>query len=191
MPSRRRGRSLICRLRVGDPIILRVVERVDHLRDQLVRLGDLQHGSGVLVSTAIISGGEYGEQAATGESFKSVHDAFVRPQNEADLVVLEECLDTIGTELDNVACAVRISDEVGLNAYFRVTVGRIGPENIDHKLLFDGGDFVDNFKRPPDLLDLLKTHEGATNTAVDADDPVFDDGREGKPIEEVVDLVED
>ena len=41
---------------VSEPVLLWVVQRVNHFRDEFVLLRDLEHGSCVLVSTAVICG---------------------------------------------------------------------------------------------------------------------------------------
>jgi len=122
-PPRRRGRSLL-RV-VVEPVLLRVVEGVNHLGDQFVLFGDLQHGARVFVAAAVVRGRENREQLAGGEALEAVHDALVRAQDKPRLVVLQEQLDPIGTELDDVASAVGVSYKVWLDAKVLITVGRI------------------------------------------------------------------
>lgn len=50
---------------------------------------------------------------------------------------------------------------------------------------------MNNFQRSLDLIDLVQTEKCATDASVQAHDTVVDDGSEGKPVEEVVDFVED
>ena len=50
---------------------------------------------------------------------------------------------------------------------------------------------MDDLERSLNLVDLVETEEGAADTAVETHDFVIDDSGEGKPVEEVVDLVED
>lgn len=87
-PSRRSGWSLLERLLISNPILLRVVQRVDHLWNDLVVLSDLKHSSSVFVSAAIVSCGEDSEKLASSESFESVHHTLVSSQNEFSLVVV-------------------------------------------------------------------------------------------------------
>ena len=96
------------------------------------------------MSSAIISSREHGEEAAACKSFEAVHDALVRPQYETHLVVLEECFDAVGTELDNVAGSIGVTHEVRLNTEFRVAVCWIRPKDIHNKLLLDTGYLVND-----------------------------------------------
>ena len=79
----------------------------------------------------------------------------MRSQHESTPVSVEEVLDTIGPKLDDVSCAVRITDEVRLNAQVLITVGRVRPEDVDDELLLGRGHFMDDLKRSLDLLDLV------------------------------------
>ena len=171
-PFRRCGRSLV--VFVEQPILLWVVQRVDHFGHKLVLLGNLEHGAGILVTTAVISRREYREELAASEALEAVHDALVGSQDKAAPVGIEEVLDAIWAELHNVSCAVRVADEVGLNAQVLITVSGIGPENINDELLLWSGDFMDNFQRSLNLLDLIKAKQGASDASVKADDSVID-----------------
>ena len=137
LPSGWRGRPLAQWLLVRDPVVLCVVQRVDHLGDELVRLGYLQHGSGVLVAAAVVCGGEDGEEVSSGEALETIHDTLVSPQDEVDLVIVEESLHAVGPEFNYVSSTVGVTHKVRLDTKFTVAVGRITPQNIDHKLLLD------------------------------------------------------
>ena len=50
---------------------------------------------------------------------------------------------------------------------------------------------MDDFKRSLDLFNLIQAQQGATNAAVEANDSLIDDGGQWKPIEQVIDFVED
>lgn len=67
------------------------------------------------------------------------------PQNESDFVIFQEELNAIWAELHNVACPVGVSDKVGLNAELLVAISGVGPQNVDHKLLLEGRNLVDDF----------------------------------------------
>ena len=54
----------------------------------MILFGNLEHGSGVLVSAAVVRSRENGEQLAGGESLEPVHDALVRAQNVFHLIVI-------------------------------------------------------------------------------------------------------
>ena len=174
LPSGWRGRPLAERLLVRDPVVFGVVQRVDHLGHELVRLSYLQHGSSVLVAAAVVCRGEDSEEAAAGKALEAVHDALVSAQDEVDLVVLEEGLDAVGSKLHNIAGSVGVTHEVGLDTELAVAVSWVTPKNVDHELLFDRGNLMDDLERPLDLLDLLQAHQGASDTSVQADDSVLD-----------------
>ena len=50
---------------------------------------------------------------------------------------------------------------------------------------------MDDFKRSLDLFNLIQAQQGATNAAVEANDSLIDNGGQWKPIEQVIDFVED
>ena len=190
-PSGRCGWSSVHRFLVGDPILLGVIEWVDHLGYEFVLLGDLQYRSGVFVSAAVVSGREHREQLSASESLEPVHDALVRSEDELGFIVIKELLHSVRAELDDVARAVGVADEVRLDAQFLVIVCRVRPQNVHHQLLLRSADFVDHFQRSLDGVDLLQRHQSAANAAVQTDDLVFNQRCERQPVEEVVDLRED
>ena len=126
------------------------------------------------MTTAVVGCREYREELSASEALEAVHDALVGSQDKAAPVGIEEVLDAIWAELHNVSCAVRVTDEVGLNAQVLITVSGIGPENINNELLLWSGDFMDNFQRSLNLLNLIKAKQGASNASMKADDFVID-----------------
>ncbi len=111
-------------------------------------------------------------------------------QDIAASVCLEEVLDSIRAELDNVTRTVGVSDEVWLDTQVLIAICRIRPKDINHKLLFRGRNFVDNFKRSLNLFNLVETQQCATDSSVQAHNSVIDHSSQGEPIEQVVYLVE-
>jgi len=77
------------------------------------------------VPSAVISGREDREQLTTSEALKAIHDALVSTKNIAAAVCLKEVLHAIGSELDDVACAIGVSDEVWLDAKVLVAISRV------------------------------------------------------------------
>ena len=132
-PFRRCGRSLV--VFVEQPILLWVVQRVDHFGHKLILLGNLEHGAGILMTTAVVSRREYREELAASKALEAIHDALVGSQDKAAPVSIEEVLDAIRAEFHNVSCAVGVANEVGLNAQVLITISRIGPEDINDELL--------------------------------------------------------
>ena len=126
------------------------------------------------MTTAVVGCREYREELAASEALEAVHDALVGSQDKAAPVGIEEVLDAIWAKLHNVSCAVRVTDEVGLNAQVLITVSGIGPENINNELLLWSGDFMDNFQRSLNLLDLIKAKQGASDASMKADNFVID-----------------
>ena len=74
-PLGRRRRAFV--VLVEEPVLLRIIQWVDHLRHKLVLLCDLQHITSVLVTSTVIGRGEDGEQLTSGEALKSVHDTLM------------------------------------------------------------------------------------------------------------------
>ena len=95
-------------------------------------------------------------------------------QYEFCFVVFEEVLNPIWSKLHNISGSIWITDEIGLDAKILVTICRIRPEDINYKLLFWSGDFMDNFQRSLNLLDLIKAKQGASDASMKADDFVID-----------------
>jgi hypothetical protein len=54
-PSGWSRRSLLEGFFISDPILFRIIERIDHFRDEFIRLGDLEHSTSILVSTTVVS----------------------------------------------------------------------------------------------------------------------------------------
>ena len=122
-PFRRCGRSLV--IFVKQPILLWVVQGIDHFGHEFILLGDLEHGAGILVTTTVVSRREYCEELAASEALEAIHDALMGSQDKATPVGIEEVLDSIWAELYNVSCSVGVTDEVGLNAQVLVTISWI------------------------------------------------------------------
>ena len=122
-PFRRCGRSLV--IFVKQPILLRVVQGIDHFGHEFILLGDLEHGAGILVTTTVVSRREYCEELAASEALEAIHDALMGSQDKATPVGIEEVLDAIWAELYNISCTVGVANEVGLNAQVLVTISWI------------------------------------------------------------------
>ena len=122
-PFRRCGRSLV--IFVKQPILLWIVQGIDHFGHEFILLGDLEHGASILVTTTVVSRREYCEELAASEALEAIHDALVSSQDKAAPVGIKEVLDAIWAELHNVSCAIGVADEVGLNAQVLVTISWI------------------------------------------------------------------
>ena len=188
-PFRRCGRSLV--IFVQQPILLGVVQGVDHFGHELILLGDLEHGAGVLVPTAVVSRREHREELSASEALEAVHDALVGTQDEAAPIGVEEVLDSIWAELHYVSGAVGVADKIGLNTQVLITVRRIRPENIDDELLLWSRHFVDHLQGSLNLLDLVEAEQGAADASVKADDLVIDHCGQGQPVKHLIHFVED
>ena len=115
----------------------------------------------------------------------------MRPQHKSTPVSVEEVLDAIGPKLDDVSCAIRITDEVRLNAQVLIAVCRVRPEDVDDELLLGRGHFVDDLERSLDLLDLVQAQKRASDATVQADNFLVNDGSQGKPVKQIIDFVKD
>jgi hypothetical protein len=122
-------------LLVVQPILLRIVQGINHLRDKFILFSNLQHSACVFVSATVVRGAEHCEELTTCKALKTVHHTLMRAQDEFHFVVLKEVLHTIRTELDDITCAVRVPDKVWLNAELVVTVGGVRPQDVDDQLL--------------------------------------------------------
>lgn len=132
-----RGRRPLVVL-VQEPILLRIVQWVDHFGHQFKLFSDLEHGAGVLVPTAVVCSGEDCEKLATREPLEPIHHALVSSQNKLASVCVEEVLDTVRAKFDDVSCAVGVTNEVWLDSQVLITVGRVRPKDVDNKLLLWG-----------------------------------------------------
>lgn len=115
----------------------------------------------------------------------------MRTQNEFDLVVLEEELDTVWPELDNVSGSVGVPNKVGLDSHLLVRIGGVTPQDVDNQLLLKCADLVDNFQGPRNGVNLIQADQGAANSAMQAHDAVVDHGSQRKPVKDFVNLLED
>ena len=167
---------------VEEPVLFWVVQRIDHLWHKFVLLRYLEHGTGIFMPSAVVSCREDSEELATGESFEAIHDAFVSTQNESTPVGVKEVLDTVRAELDDIACAIGVSNEVRLDAKVLVTISGVRPKDVNHKLLLWGRNLVDHLKRTLDLLDLVQTQECAANATMQADNTIVDNGSKRQPV---------
>lgn len=68
------------------------------------------------MAAAVVGCREHGEQLSAGETLEAVHDTLVRAEDIFSLIVVEELFDTVGAELHDVAGAIRVTDEVRLDA---------------------------------------------------------------------------
>lgn len=103
-------------------------------------------------------------------------------QNETTPVGVKEVLDTVRAELDDIAGAVGVSNEVRLDAKVLVTISGVRPKDVNHKLLLWGRNLVDHLKRTLDLLDLVQTQECAANATMQADNTIVDNGSKRQPV---------
>ena len=132
-PLGRRRRSLV--VLVEQPVLLWVVQRVYHFWHELELFRNLQHCSGILVASAVISSRENSEELTACEALKAVHHTFVGAEDKLASVCVKEVLHAVRTELYDVACAVRVSDEIWLDAQVLVAICRVRPQNVDDELL--------------------------------------------------------
>ena len=116
--------------------MLRIIQRVDHLRHQFVLLGDLEHRPSILVPSTVVCGRENCEQLTPRESLETIHNTLVRSQHKSAPVRVEEVLDAVGAEFDNVTSSIWVANKVWLNAQILIAICRVRPENINDELLF-------------------------------------------------------
>lgn len=131
----------------------------------------------------VVGGREDGDEGAACEPFETVHDALVGSDDEGEVVVAQEVLDSVRTELDDVASALWIADGVGMDASVSVSVGGVTPEDIDYQLLFKVADLVYHLEGSLELVYLLDVVETAADATMQTDDLVVDDGCERQVLE--------
>jgi hypothetical protein len=176
---------------VVEPVLLGVVQRVDHFGHKLVLLSDLKHCARIFVAPTVISSGKNCEQLAAREAFEAVHNTFVCSQNEAGLIILQEKFDAIGAEFDDVTCAVGVADKIRLDTEFAVGVGWVGPKNVNDELLLGRRDLVNDLEWSLDCLNLFKYLKGASNTSMKTYDSIVYNCRQWQPVKNLVDFVKD
>lgn len=131
------------------------------------------------------------EELTACETLESVHHTLVSAKDESAPVGLKEVLDAIRAEFDDISGAVGVTDEVRLNSKVLIAISWVRPQDINDELLFRSRHLVNYLQRSLNLVDLVKAEQGTSDTAMQTDNPIVDDGGQGQPIEQVVDLVED
>ena len=104
--------------------------------------------------------------------------------------MVEEAFHSVWSEFNNVSSAIRIPDEIWLDSKFLIIISWVTPKDIHNKLLLRSSHLVNDLQRSLDLLDLLKVHKCGPDSTVDTHNLVFNHCSEGKPIKQVIDLVE-
>lgn len=117
--------------------------------------GDDQHSPCVLVPSAVVCRGEDSYEVASGEPLESVQDAFVGSYDFQQFIILKESPHNIRAELNNVSSAMRVSDDIHLNAQVVIVLCWVRPENINNQFLHGSLHLVNNLQWPRNLLDLL------------------------------------
>ena len=134
-------------------------------------LVDGHHGAGVVELSAVIWGGEKGDELPAGEELVSVLDDLVGAADEVEVVLVKELGDDVLAEGEGDAAIV-------LAPPVDVLVG-VGPEQVAE----EAG--VGNVGRADDALDLIEAGELGGEASVGAEDLLVDDGRAGEAVEAV------
>ena len=87
------------------------------------------------MAAAVVSSGKDCKQLTPSKPLKAIHYTLVSPQNKLRLVIVQELLYSVWSELHNIASAVRVSYKIWLDTEFLIVVCGITPQNVYHKLL--------------------------------------------------------
>ena len=134
-------------------------------------LVDGHHGAGVVELSAVIWGGEKGDELPAGEELVPVLDDLVGAADEVEVVLVKELGDDVLAEGEGDAAVV-------LAPPVDVLVG-VGPEQVAE----EAG--VGNVGRADDALDLIEAGELGGEATVGAEDLLVDDGRAREAVEAV------
>ena len=145
LPPGRRGRAFLNLFLVVDPIILVNVRRVYQLGNNLEILLQNQHCARILVSSAVVSRAENGNQRASCKAFEAIHHAFVGPHDQTQIVVIQELLHPVRAVFNDVSGSGGVADDVGLDSQISIGVSGVAPEDVHDQLLFLGVHIVDYF----------------------------------------------
>ena len=173
LPSTRRGLSRSASTALASLVgkSLALLGGLEDLEGAHEGLVDGHHGSGVVELSAVVRGGEEGDELPAGEELVSVLDDLVGTADEVEVVLVQELGDDVLSEGEGDAAVV-------LAPAVNVLVG-VGPEQIAKKA------GVGNVGGSDDALDLIEAGQLGRQTAVGAEDLLVDDGRTGEAVEAV------
>ena len=100
-------------------------------------------------------------------------------QDKSTPIGLKEILDAIRAKFDDITGTVGIANKVRLDAKVLIAISGVRPQDVDDELLLRSRHFVDDLQRSLDLVDLVEAEEGASNTTMQADDPIVNHGGQG------------
>lgn len=141
--------------------------------------------------SAVVSCGEDGYQGASCEALKAVHHALVGTDDHVQVIFGQEALHSVWAELHDVSGLGRIAQVVGVDAELAVRLSWVRPEDVQDHLGLVVLHLVHDLQGTTDLLDVLKSVERGSNSAVEAEYLVFNECSEGQPVEQFVDPSED
>jgi hypothetical protein len=52
--------------------------------------------------------------------------------DQAEVVVIEELIDSVGSELDNITCSIGVADDIRLYPQLLIGIGRIAPKYVHY-----------------------------------------------------------
>lgn len=142
------------------------------------------------MSAAVVCCRKDCEKLSTSKSFKAIHNAFMSSQNKFRFIVFKELLDSVWTKFDNVSCSIRIAYKIWLNSQFCITICWIRPKNIDNKLLFWRGNFVDYLKWPFNCFYLFQTQQSASYSTMNANNSLIDYCCKWQPVKKFINFTE-
>lgn len=120
LPPGRRRRPLPELFFVLDPVVGVGVGRVDHFGDDLIVGLDDENGTRVFVFPAIVSSRKHSYQLTLREALETVHHTLMGPDYHVQIVLLEETLHPVRTELHDVPRLRWVAQVVGVNPQLAV-----------------------------------------------------------------------
>lgn len=187
-PPRRRRWS---RMLIIHPVVLVLRRRMDQLRGNLHIRFYRQHCPRVLMPPAVIRRREHCDQLPTRKPLEPIHHAFVSPDNQTEVILLQEPFHNIGPELHDLPQSVRVSGWVGMHPDNFIVLGGVRPQDVEHKLLFLGFGLVDDCDWTLDAVNLLNVSQRGADAAMQAQDLILDHCCQGHSLEHPVDPPED
>ena len=146
------------------------------LQGILQMLIDLHYRSLITASVAIVWSGEDGHHVPILAPIVSLHDKLMCARHQCEAIVVVECLGDILTE--SISCATRA------DAPSAAIVG-VRPQQIAH------GTFVGYFLYSVEAADVVEGVDAGGETAVEAENLVIDQCREGQVVKKVGEVFPD
>ena len=129
-----------------NPVVRIRIWWINQLRNDLVIRLHNQDRSRILVLSTVICCRKHRYQRSTRKSLKPIHHAFVRPNDHAQIVLLQKLLHSVRTKLHDVTRLWWVSQMVWNDPQLTVRFSWIWPKNVQYNLRLLILDFVHYFQ---------------------------------------------